>query len=220
MVVSRVVVLAVAGCGRLRFDAVADAVPVAIDAEAPSCLPSPLVTPVYATATFADFATVWATGGSGTWTTAGGQLVQSDPTVGLAYAYFDPGLTDYRVVSNATIVDDAGTGSHAIELALRVDGANMNMYECNWDPIGSGVVINATMAGLGTAEFTRITITPPADPTRVVMEAQIVGTRIECCLAGLSGAYASVIDARFTTGMIGVKTFFVSGAFDHLQVFR
>jgi hypothetical protein len=206
-----------AACGRSNFDArVFDAPP---DTPTPSCLPNPRTTLVYATSAYADFATAWSTGGAGTWSVTGNQLVQTNGAVDLAFAYTTVTDADYRVTANVHIVDESHpmTG-HAAELALRISPSAQNMYQCNYDPLAPALVINATLGGLGTNEYTHVTPTM-AGVTDVILEAQVVGTRIECC-ANVPGAYAAVDDPQLTTGAAGVKTYFSSAAFDHFAVYH
>ncbi|HTR53544.1 MAG TPA: hypothetical protein VMJ10_22780 [Kofleriaceae bacterium] len=188
-------------------------------AQEASCLPSPLTTLHYSTATFADFSPMWSSTG-GIWQTAGAELQETSTVSQLAVAYHaDPAITyaDARVVGTMHAIS-AGPGD-AIELALRVDAMNVHMYHCNWEPADGGFLIQRTdnVNTTPVIQMTTLAITGRSVDDPVIMEFQVSGDVFTCCLHGIPGAMLTGTDGTYTDGSIGVKTYEASAGFSNFQ---
>ena len=183
-------------CGRFGFEPIASS-PGGVDAPhgdaigLASCLPSPLATPLYSSPTFADFASAWTTGGTGSWAVSASQLAQTktQTNVMLAYAAHAVTATDYRVVANLHSLGGAAIG-RAVEIALRVDPSTSSMFHCNWESADTAIVMNLTVNGGSGPELGRVMVPAAnvADPSNVTMEFQVVGSLYECCIVGAAGS--------------------------------
>jgi hypothetical protein len=187
-----------------------------------SCLATAPGAPLYMTE-FNDFSG-WMVG-AGTWGAQGGEAVQSDDTSNFAYAY-NPAVTasDYRVVSSFRALAGMGT-STAVELAARVqlDGSG-GQYHCNWDAVHGGFTMMYSTSPTVNDFFAQVYIDtsmiPNYDPSgSFVMEFQVRGSRLDCCVHGIAAAVGTATDTRFTAGAPGMKTFLASGAYDYLHVY-
>ncbi len=184
-----------------------------------SCLPDPLPHKTYASPTFDDFGTAWGSQG-GTWLMNANGVEESVET-DFAIAYHTNSVmvatADYRVV--ATMAFEGGGNGDALEIALRIDTTNQNMYHCNWEPTDGAFLIQHTAGGVGQASYVAST----EAPTDVVtMEFQAIGTALECCIRNMPGAYLSVPAAApdYATGEVGLKTYQMAGLYSDFAVYQ
>ncbi len=189
-----------------------------------SCLTTPFTHLAYSTATFGDFATAWSATG-GIWTTTPTELTQTSTVASLSVAYRNVvtvGVADYRLV---TTMHATSTGvGDALELSQRIDATNVHMYHCNWQPSDGGFLIQRTdnlnttpVIQMTTVDLKSIPNYSPSDPQ--VMEFQVNGSQLECCLRGITGAHISGSDTTYTSGAIGVKTYLMAGGFHDFSAY-
>src|SRR5262249_15604466 len=150
----------------------------------------------------------WMQGGSGAWSVQNGEAVQTVNTTDFAYA-FNPTVTatDYRIVGSMRITDATHT-STALELAARVH-ASGTQYHCNWDALHGEFSLMWTMTSAVNGFFAQTFIDTSQIPgydahAAFVMELQVHGARIDCCVHGVPGAAGTANDTRFATGAPGM----------------
>jgi hypothetical protein len=168
----------------------------------------------------------WTIGG-GSWSITGinSQLIQSDPAVVLAYAYPNAAaaLVDYRVVTKMRQIDGAADGG--LEVAFRVQSGSDGQYACKWEPNSGRLALeylNPGGSGLDVMNEKTINLAtiPGYDVHQVVvMEVQVVGAQLDCCLRGIPGGTIGITDSRYTTGGPGAKTSTMSAGFDDYEVY-
>jgi hypothetical protein len=188
-------------------------------ADVASCLPDPLPRKTYSTPVFADFDSAWGSQG-GAWI-ANPDGVEETVLSNFAIAYHSTSVmtinADYRVV--ATMAFASGGDGDALELALRIDTMNQNMYHCNWEPKDGAFLIQHTVGGVGQTSYVGSTETPT---DVVTMEFQAIGTALECCIRGMPGAYLTVPAASpdYATGEVGLKTYQMAGTYSNFAVYQ
>ena len=197
-----------------RFDATSTA----------SCIAAPKLTPVYASATFAEYPTGFATI-SGDWTTTGAALHQGDETAAMAVAYLatNPGSAgdqDYRVV--ATAAQTAGGDTGAFEVSGRISAINKTMYSCSYQPnTGLFQVSKIATSGGDAAALDSAQTTPGDQLGAYTIELQVTGGTVECCVRGIANSHLMAPDAApLATGVPGVRTFLMAASFSELAVYQ
>lgn len=165
----------------------------------------------------------WVTRG-GSWSAVGGEVVQSDTGGGLTYAFpaGTSSFTDYRVAVTARRLGGASSGT--MELALRVAPSGDGHYHCAWAATTGALALrwtrsNGTLGGTlaqVTVDVGAIAGYDPAAP--VVLEGQVQGTQLRCCVRGIGGAITQATDNRYGAGSPGIRTGSQATAFDDLDV--
>ncbi len=162
-----------------------------------------------------DFTTV-----GGTWSQAGGQLSQTDPASGLAFAYTMNAATNvatYRVVSTMTGM----TPGTAMGIAIRIIGGNKARYDCLWEPGTTGTLLwQAVNNGGNATTLGTPTIGLPSSLT-VTMEVLATPSYIKCCLDNITGALNTVTGPTpsYTAGVPGVVVDSMHASFDNVDVY-
>jgi hypothetical protein len=204
--------------GDVAPDASTDATPTA------SCIAAPKLTPVYASSTFAEYPTGFATI-SGDWTTTATALHQGNETTAMAVAYLstNPGSAgdeDYRVV--ATAAQTAGSDTGAFEVSGRISATNKTMYSCSYQPnTGAFQVSKIATNGGDAAALGSVQTTPGDHFGAYTIELQVSGASVECCVRGVAGSHVQVPDAAaLTTGVPGVRTFLMAASFSQFAVYQ
>jgi hypothetical protein len=132
-----------------------------------------------------------------------------------AHLVNDLGATDYSVAAAMTRASQGVDG--AMGLSLR-GGDGEAGYQCNWHPATGTLEIKGadTLASVILSEF----IAEPAysaDAT-FVMQAEVEGAQVSCCVQDVPGASLSVTDSSLSTGTPGMCTSGLSANFDSFTV--
>ncbi|MFT3698375.1 MAG: hypothetical protein QM831_34850 [Kofleriaceae bacterium] len=186
-----------------------------------SCLASPLENLVYSNATFADYPTSF-TAIAGAWGDQPDGLHQGNESLNLAAIALNgiPGNganEDYRVVVKAAGI--AGADGGAFDVALRVSATNKTMYQCGLVPAMNQIVLARTDAN--SPDIDRETVAGDLSLMQTyILEAQVTGSQIECCVRGVEGAHAMGTDTTFSGGPPGLKTYMMSAVFSDYAVFQ
>jgi hypothetical protein len=159
---------------------------------------------------------------SGTWTVVGGEAVQSNAGGGLFYAFpaGTSGFTDVRIASRMHRI--SGTGS--MELVMRLQNSNDGHYQCAWTPTTGSLRLlwtrnNGSFGGTLSQVTVDVGAIPGYDPLApIVLEAQVMGGQLVCCVRDLAGATTSAADTRYTAGSPGIRTSTLAAAFDDVTV--
>ena len=185
-----------------------------------SCLNAPLSHPIYASPAFGDFGAAWTSFG-GSWSVSAGELDETNGIVQLAYAHHlvaAIGGAGYRVVASMRQVGNGSLGG-ALELAARIDATKSSMYHCNFEPNDGFFLIQHTDSGVGGGTLTTTTLNVPDALGSYMMEFQVIGTGLECCVRGVTGAHLNATDGLYTTGEVGVKSYEMAAAFKQFAVY-
>lgn len=172
-----------------------------------------------------DFADLigWTTRG-GAWSAVGGEAVQSSTAAGLTYAFpaGSTSFTDYRVAARARRTGGPATGS--LELATRIQSSGDGQYHCAWVATTGELRLawtrtNGSEGGVLAQTTVNVGAIPGYDPTAaVIVESQVVGAQLTCCVRGVAGATVTIADSRYPTGAPGLRTTAQATAFDDFLV--
>lgn len=157
----------------------------------------------------------WNTAIAGDWSVDSSSLGQADEVASRAHLVDDLGTTDYAVSASMTRTSQAADG--AMGLSLRASDGEEG-YQCNWQPATGTLEIKGadTLASVVLSDA----IAAPgysADGTFVV-QAEVSGDSLSCCVQDVPGATLSVTDSTLTTGTPGLRSSGMSANFDSFTV--
>jgi hypothetical protein len=175
-----------------------------------SCLASPRSFEVYASPSFADFATDWFPG-NGNWARQQTEVLQSNGVAVLAWLmHIAPSNNgSYGLVATMRLTDANLGGSVGIGFRISNTG---NMYTCDFDPKSGELEISLTQA-LTHMTLTARTVVVLDPRAAVTMEIDTAGADQTCCLRGYDDALVSVSNSLLTGGNVGIVTRETKGGF-------
>jgi hypothetical protein len=164
----------------------------------------------------ADISAEWNTGVAGDWAVDTSAAAQASADgASRMHLVNDLRTTDYSVAAAMTRTSQAADG--AMGLSLRGGDAEEG-YQCNWQP-GTGTLEIRGADTLASVVLSDAIAEPgySADAT-FVMQAEVSGTELSCCVQDVPGATLSATDAVLNTGTPGVRTSGISANFDSFTV--
>jgi hypothetical protein len=158
-------------------------------------------------------------GGNGTWAQTGSQLVQSNATAGLTFAYTTNAMANgstYRVTAKMTGM----TPGTAMGISVRITDGMNTRYDCLWEPGASGTLLWQSVNN-GNNPTTMGTPVVTTTSTQVTMEVLAAGTTLKCCIDNITAATITVNNPSpsYGSGLPGVVVNDMHASFDDFTVY-